>query len=459
MKRKLNCWLIILCIMLLIGCAKVEIYPKNVEIEIGSVASENILDYVCIESDRSDRIRNKAELDISNIDVMNVGEYVAKITYGREEVIVPVSVVDTTAPIINVKEKEFQEGDQVIAEDLAEAIDDSNVTLSLLSNPGGVQLDFTTLQYGESVTLKAEDQFGNETVKEIVLNIRPKENSSFPEERSYERLEDFPYGELQYVDEKIYAEIKSAYENMEWYSDFSNGNIEQNQFYKEKYKELLDGKVTFLKTDRYTYSEVSQRLYLSEFLRVEEDYPPEDLFNGGNDQYGLCFFDMDLDNEPELCIAEKAGAGIRSYYIFKYRKDIDEIVLWKTLNGANIQIMGSGIIGMAWEDQHFVFSRLNESGEEAVLIYFIRDFFHESGKFVYMVSLPKYKEMDQQIEVTDEMQKQGYYDKSQDLVFFCVSEEQYQELIRDFLISYESAKDNIENVTYTYRELFEKKDA
>jgi len=239
---------------------------------------------------------------------------------GNKEVIVPVNVVDHTAPIIKVKAKVFYEGDSVIADDLAEAVDNSDVTLCLLSNPGEMKMEYEILQPGSKVILKAEDEFGNETITEIVPKVLPKERSLFPAERSFEWLDDFPYGNMNYADDDIYKSIQNAYDHIEWQSDFKPGDTAQYPFYKEKYKLLLDGEVKFLKVEKYTYSEVNEQMYLYKFLGIGKDYAPDDLFDGEDNQYGLYFFDMDSDEVPELCITEKAaGACIRSCHIFKYK--------------------------------------------------------------------------------------------------------------------------------------------
>jgi len=116
--------------------------------------------------------------------------------------------------------------------------------------------------------------------------------------------------------------------------------------------------------------------------------------------------------------------------------------------------MGSGIIGGDWEDQYFVFNKLNQSGEEDISVFFVRDFFHSPDEAEYMVSIPVYKEMAQHVEITDKMKQQGYFDESEGFLFFCVTKEQYQELTNDYFASYEAARENIETVSYTYKELF-----
>ena len=145
MRKVIYCCFINICLIFLAGCGKVELYPKDMEIEVGSAE-----------------------------------------------------------PVIKVKDKVFQEGDRVIADDLAEVIDYSDVTLSILQDSEGFELKYETLRPGASVVLKAEDQYGNETIEEVSLNVIPKENPPFPEERSYEGLEKFPYKDLKYVSDEVY---------------------------------------------------------------------------------------------------------------------------------------------------------------------------------------------------------------------------------------------------------------
>lgn len=67
---------------------------------------------------------------------------------------------------------------------------------------------------------------------------------------------------------------------------------------------------------------------------------------------------------------------------------------------------------------------------------------------------PKYADGREQISMTEEMLKQGYYGEMEDSFFFRVTQEQYEELTKSFLQAKEEAKENLKEVTYTYEELF-----
>lgn len=248
------------------GCKDISISAKPVTVEVGGSIPENVLDYIYIEPEFEKKVCKKAELNISGINVMSVGEYEAVVQYGQSILIVPVRVVDTIAPVVQVKDVEFKEGDVVIAEDLVDVSDYSNTSLHILNGVNGVKLSHVVLRPGIAVTIEAVDIFGNETVTEIMPKVSEEKREYVPEGRSYESSASFPYGELELIDDDVYAVIKEAYTAIEWDGEFERGNIEQYAVYKEKFKELLDGEIKFLKTERYTYSEVSDWMYLQEFL-------------------------------------------------------------------------------------------------------------------------------------------------------------------------------------------------
>ena len=310
--------LLLLKLMLLTGCADISISAKPVKIELGDGVSENILDYIYVEPNIQQNVYKEAQLDVSEIESMVIGEYEAVVKYREKVLIIPVIVEDTTPPVIEPLKKSFWEGDRIIADDLVEVSDYSDTSLYLFDSTSGVQMDFVTLEPGITVIVKAIDKSGNETIVEIAPQIFEKDKDEIPTERSYESTDSFPYGELDFVDNYTYEIIKEAYGNIEWDSEFETGNIEQYDFYKKKYKELLDGDVKFLKTEQYTYSEVSKWMYLYEFLGLNENYDPSDVFNGDSQGLGLIFFDVDGDEAPELCVTEHVGAGaIHDVYIFK----------------------------------------------------------------------------------------------------------------------------------------------
>ncbi|MNV73653.1 hypothetical protein D3C71_1668190 [compost metagenome] len=71
-----------------------------------------------------------------------------------------------------------------------------------------------------------------------------------------------------------------------------------------------------------------------------------------------------------------------------------------------------------------------------------------------MVSLPQYTNQDSQIYITEELKNQAYFDEGQKLYYFRVTEEQFDELTKDYFNAVELADKNINDVTFSYNELF-----
>jgi len=248
MNKKLVIYsLLLLQLMFLTGCRDISMSAKSVKIELGDVVSEDILDYVYVEPNMQQKVYKEAELNVLEIESMIVGEYNAVVKYGEKTLVVPVIVEDTTPPAIKEKKISFREGDKVIADDLVEVDDFSETSLYLLDSTSEMQLDFATLRPGMTVIVKAVDKSGNETIAEITPQVLIKNSDGIPEARSYESTDSFPYGKLELVDDDTYEVIKDAYSVIKWDAEFETGHIEQYDFYKKKYKELLDGEVKFLK--------------------------------------------------------------------------------------------------------------------------------------------------------------------------------------------------------------------
>lgn len=454
MKKPLYMLMILMMLIILQGCGSIQLSAKEVRIELGGEASEEIGDYVSVENRYREEFEQKALLDLSGIDVYTVGEYQAIVTFEGEEVVIPVIVKDTTPPEIWLKDTGFKEGDVVIAEDLVDVSDYSNTSLYILSNVNGVKLNYVDLRPGITVTIEAVDIFGNETITEIVPKVSEGTREYVPEGRSYESSDSFPYEELEFIDDDVYAAIKEAYTAIEWDGEFERGNTEQYAVYKEKFKELLDGEIKFLKTERYTYSEVSDWMYLHEFLNIDENYNPAEIFDGSNQGFELYFFDVDGDKAPELCIVEKVGAGaVHGVSIYKYEIDLDRVILWKSYNGPCSGLIGTKTIGVYWEDRQFRLEKFGLNGKNEMTVEFMNEFFFSNGKDCYLVSFPNYADPAQQIKLNDEIKRQGYYDEREGLFFFHVTGEQYRELTDAFFKAYFEADEEREMITYTYEEL------
>jgi hypothetical protein len=73
----------------------------------------------------------------------------------------------------------------------------------------------------------------------------------------------------------------------------------------------------------------------------------------------------------------------------------------------------------------------------------------------YFVTLPRYADKSEEIKITDEMAQQGYVDLYDNVLYFCVTEVQYNELIKNYMKAETLSEEMIKEVTFTYSELFE----
>lgn len=434
-KKKNMAILMIILSFVISGCRKENILPLKVEIELGDELSANISDYIDTDEEK---VLNEAKLDISGIDAMSVGEYQAVITYKREQTLISVNVVDTTPPTITAKKIKFREGEEVTAKDLVEAEDFSPVSLQIISDLSGKELDYVKLYPGQNITVRAIDRYHNESRLEFVPDvIMNREEIGVPINRIYDDESDFPHEEMKFVSDEVYEEIKRLYKDIEWQSEFLEGNPDEFDFYREKFKEFL-----LLERD-FLNSETGEILSLKDFSPIKV---PDGISNTYDmENYEYYFFDMDGDGGWELCIPETGFLAI-----FKYDKNNDCIILWKEIDSAYFYLGGSQrIIWADGRENHF--RKLDETGEMEYEVGFRwRNF--ESG-MVYFVGTPRYADENKNIEATEDMKNQCYYSRWTKVYYFRVTEAQYKELTEEFMKAYEYAKENIGKVTYTYEEM------
>ena len=421
----------------LTGCGQISVSAKQVQIELGGEVPSDLSDYVYIEQEMAKQVKNNAKLDVSEVDAMTVGKYKVRIYYGGNEIVSEVSVVDTTPPEILLKDTEFSAGSVVSANDLAEVKDFSNVTFKILYRyPNGEELlvDDVHLVLGMMVELKAVDEYGNEVIIETLPNIvyeQPHEEEDY-EDRSYESFFDFPYG-MEYVDEEAYRYIQKAYADFNWYSEFETGDLTQYDFYKEKYRELVNNTAPFFNP------ETGMEIYLN-------DFEPLNNYESASIYY---FFDIDKDNAPELCIRSE-----RQISVFKYDINRQQFSMWKYIEQGHYSLSGS--LAMRWDNgSGAVFYKLDENGEEVCSISFmIRNAYNAIIGPRYLVSLPVYAEAESN-EIDENIVKQGYYDRSAAIYYFRVTESQYDELTNDYYQARVAAEHELADVTYySYEKLF-----
>lgn len=424
---------------MLYGCGELDISIKNVKIELGGTVSENILDYISVEGREQDKVVSDAELDTSKIDPMAVGEYQAVIRYEGREIAVPVIVEDTTPPTIRAADTTFVEGDQVRVDEVAKADDLSGVESLKQVKEEDQKTSAIIIDADKPIIVEAVDSYGNKTVKEICPNVI-KDDGNLPRGRRFISFFCFPYFEDNFVNEDVYTDIKEAYSDMEWSSEFERGNVGSYDSYKEIFRGLVDNK------RNYYNPRTGKNLFLKDYLGTEDysDFPELKFY----------FFDMDQDGYPELCLKD-----MRFLLIFKYDSEQDRVLLWTNyMENSYFSLMGSRTVLYDRFETSQTFYKLDEYGRIIYSVSFEERSYgkeeEEETQIAYFVLLPEYEEEDKQIEITDEMKQYGYVDADTGTYYFRVTEEQYNELTEEFYQAKQLAEQEIEKVTYTYDELF-----
>lgn len=260
--------------------------------------------------------------------------------------------------------------------------------------------------------------------------------------QTYEDYSQFPFESMSYVSNDTYEDLKQIYAGISFQSEFKKGNIEMYDFYKEKYRKLLGNEITFYDT------ETNRDYYLEQYgsMKVYDD-EEYDL-----NQYTYIFFDIDEDNAPELCVTKYLNGTKtkRFIYIFKYDAGKDKMTIWKNMDSSRYFLIGSRMMEVDRDGRFYRFFIWNKDGEVELEVSFIDDDFFSNGIPIYMVSLPVYAD----VNMPEEMKKEGYYGETEASLYFRLTEEQYQELTAKFFQAGKEAEINLEKVTYTYEELF-----
>lgn len=100
----------------------------------------------------------------------------------------------------------------------------------------------------------------------------------------------------------------------------------------------------------------------------------------------------------------------------------------------------------------YAFDKLGKNGNEECTVSFATQvYFDENFKEIYLMMLPKYNDKDKQVEISEEIKKQGYC--YEDNYYFRVTKEQYEELTNEFFEASHIANEEIRKVTYSYEEM------
>jgi hypothetical protein len=313
-----------------------------------------------------------------------------------------------------------------------------------------------------------EDKGSTTENKESIQRVKDERDSIYePAAHAYEEIRslyhldyeyvdvnDLKHHEIEFVHDKTYEEIKKAYEEINFYGEIERGDKERYGFYLEKFHLLLEEKVKFTLPERLKklYTEETQ-FYLSEYeelyINSKSRFIPED--------YLYYFFDMNGDNNPELCIAKESGRGF--VYIFQYKEETDEIILWYELGNGYYDLIGTkkvGYVSSYMDGSNHGYYELNEEGNKESEVWFYSLFKTETGEmiYVYMVDLPEYSDEDKNQKIRESIEETPYIKGYNHIKLYRVTKEQYEELTSDYFESLELGKEKRKEVTYTYEELF-----
>ena len=162
------------------GCASNEINQIKSEttVELGSDCNIEASEYFEIGS----KVDSSAiAFDTSAVDTNTVGDYVITVSFKKNTYSINVSVVDTTAPILSVREniEPVERGNSITASDYAEADDKSDVNIFWVAEDGETDIIDIPEDLDSSVTeinytLVAVDESDNRSEeKQVTVQLVP----------------------------------------------------------------------------------------------------------------------------------------------------------------------------------------------------------------------------------------------------------------------------------------------
>ena len=178
------------------GCASNEINQIKSEttVELGSDCNIEASEYFELGS----KVDSSAIVfDTSAVDTNIVGDYVITVSFKKNTYSINVSVVDTTAPILSVKEniEPVERGKSITASDYAEADDKSDVNIFWVAEDGETDIIDIPEDLDSSVTeinytLVAVDESGNRSEeKQVTVPIVPAEEPATQTTQQKEKLD------------------------------------------------------------------------------------------------------------------------------------------------------------------------------------------------------------------------------------------------------------------------------
>ena len=234
----------------------------------------------------------------------------------------------------------------------------------------------------------------------------------------------------EFIDNCAFEYINKIYSDIDFSSDFKQGNHSVYSNYKAQYLKLLECKIPF-KSNGMEY-------YIDKY--IYGDYEPE--------KYIYYFFDVDDDSSPELCIENEVG----HIYIMKYSPVSDEVILWHETSSSWTELLGSEKLWFysGTSPIKYAFYSLDKNGNIKYSVWLYIESSQSETK--YLLTLPEYSDKTDDIEIPNDIKAQSIEKDSH--YYYRVTESQWNELTKDFFTQKNIAKENILKVRFTYKELF-----
>lgn len=246
------------------------------------------------------------------------------------------------------------------------------------------------------------------------------------------------FEDLSYIDEDIYSALSKISSTIDFYGTFDNEDIVDNESISKTYYKVVVGEESYINEAK------EKEGFEGEFDSIK----PNDCI--------YYYFDMDKDGFPELIVSDQ-----QTYkYVFKY-DDINNEIKLISIVSTRSQFLGDNKISY-WQGGvglTYGYYEIYNSGERKSEIRFFSASYHNNktqleGE-IYMIGFPEDSE---EIKTLKAFTRNGkvevYFDELTETHYFRITEEQYNQLAKDYFKSRTEAEENIKEVTYSFEELF-----
>ncbi len=258
----------------------------------------------------------------------------------------------------------------------------------------------------------------------------------------------YEYEEIPYADEDTFQIIMTAYEDIDYLGESIPVSEEDYGEGLKNFARLVRNEVPFLNND------TGEKMYAQELQGYEQSHEI---------RWRYYLWDINGDGTMEACIRNgDLWSGLES--IFEYDSETGEYFMWKYGHQkSNSYVRGDyvGNGGNMWFPGYDSiiqeFTRMDPEGEPVLrsIFWACRDPVRhaEHSEYIYMVMLPWYAEEEKMVTVTEEMKRQGIFEKNSGQWYFRITEEQFKELEEPYASAYETANKKLREDWMTYEEL------